>query len=100
MGGEVKEPALPLTSFTLITSTNVGISPKNFLTYSFNSFPAEVKNLKVIPISSPELLNLDQDYPSKKWFFWSNPHKIGVMITCLIGILELQIFGHMTKSAI
>ena len=28
----------PPTSFFLVTSTNVGISPENFLTLSFNSF--------------------------------------------------------------
>ena len=26
------------TSFSLVTSTNVGISPQNFLTFSFNIF--------------------------------------------------------------
>ena len=28
----------PLTSFSLVTSTNVGISHPNFLTFSFNPF--------------------------------------------------------------
>ena len=28
----------PPTSFSPVTSTNVGISPKNFLTFSFNPF--------------------------------------------------------------
>ena len=28
----------PSTSFTSVTSTNVGISPKNFLTFIFNPF--------------------------------------------------------------
>ena len=28
----------PLTSFSSVTSTNVGISPENFLTFSFNPF--------------------------------------------------------------
>ena len=28
----------PLTSFSHLTSTNVGISPQNFLTFSFNAF--------------------------------------------------------------
>ena len=45
------------TSFFRVNSTNVGISPQNFLTLSFSA--------------SPQLLNLNQDHPSKKWFFWS-----------------------------
>ena len=28
----------PPTSFSPVTSTNVGLSPKNFLTFSFNTF--------------------------------------------------------------
>ena len=38
MGGMQKVPPLP-TSFSPITSTNVGISPKNLLTFSFIPFP-------------------------------------------------------------
>ena len=34
-GGGKKAPP---TSFSPVTSTNVGISPKNFLTFSFNPF--------------------------------------------------------------
>ena len=34
MGGQKGPP----TSFSTVTSTNVGISPQNFLTFSFNSF--------------------------------------------------------------
>ena len=34
--GVQKAPSL--TSFSPVTSTNVGISPKNFLTFSFNLF--------------------------------------------------------------
>ena len=35
-GGEAKRPTP--TSFSPVTSTDVGISPKNFLTFSFNPF--------------------------------------------------------------
>ena len=35
-GMEVWEQKAPPTSFSPITSTNVGISPQNFLTFSFN----------------------------------------------------------------
>ena len=34
-GGREKDPP---TSFSLVTSTNVGISPQNLLTFSFNPF--------------------------------------------------------------
>ena len=53
-----------------------------------------------MPSASPKLLNLNQDYPSKKCFFWSNLYKIEVMITSFIEMLELPNFGHMTKPTI
>ena len=53
-----------------------------------------------VPSGSPKLLNLNQDHPSKKWFFWSNPYKIEAMITFLLEMLQLPDFGHMTASTI
>ena len=35
-GGGIKKT--PPTSFSPVTSTNVGISPQNFLTFSYNLF--------------------------------------------------------------
>ena len=96
-GGGAKAPP---TSFSLVTSTNVRITHQNFLTFCFNPFATLVYNFKTMPIASPQLLNLNQDHPSKKWFFWSNPYKVKVMITSLIGMLELPNFGHMTISTI
>ena len=55
----------PPTSFSPVTSTNVGISPQNFLTFSFNLFDTLVKNVKFLPSVSPKLLNLNQDHSSK-----------------------------------
>ena len=68
----------PLPLFFFATSTNVGISPQNFLTFSFNPFTTLVWNFRTITSVSPKLLNLNLDHPSKKWFFWSNPYKIEV----------------------
>ena len=59
-------------SFSNVTSTNVGINPQNFLTFSFNLFAALVWNFKTIPSVIPKLLNLNQDYPSKKVVFLVN----------------------------
>ena len=50
-----------------------------------------------MPSASPKLLNLNQDHPAKKRFFWSNLYKIKVMITSLTEIPELPNFGQMTK---
>ena len=44
--------------------------------------------------------HLNQEYLSKKWFFWSNPYKIKVLITFLIEMLKLQNLGHVTQSKI
>ena len=59
----------PPTSFYLVNSTNVGIRPKNFLTFIFNTFEKLVQNFKFVASASPELLNLNQDHPSKKAVF-------------------------------
>ena len=71
------------TRFSPVTSTNVGISSQNFLTFSFNPF-------------FPKLMNLNQHHPAKKVVFWSNPYQIEVMITSLIEVLEVPNFGHIT----
>ena len=64
-GGGQKTP----TSFSPVTRKNVGITPQNFLTFSFNPFATLVQNLKFVPSVSPKLLNLNEDYPSKKVVF-------------------------------
>ena len=45
-------------------SPKVGISPQNFLTFSFNPFLTLLSNFKAILSNSPKLLNLNQDHPS------------------------------------
>ena len=41
-------------------------------------------NFKAIFGANSKLLNLNQKHPTKKTFFWSNTHKIVLMITSLI----------------
>ena len=67
-GGWPKRPPAP-TSFSPVTSTNVGFDPQNVLTFSFNHFAKLVQNLKFVPSSSPKLLNLNQDHSSEKAIF-------------------------------
>ena len=57
-----------------------------------------VENFKSVRSASSKLLNLNQDHPSKKWFFQSNPYKIEIVITSLIEMLELPNFRQMTIS--
>ena len=83
-----------------VTSTNVAISLQNFMTFSFNPFATLLQNFKTISNSSPKLLNLNEKHPSKKWFFWSYPYKIEVVITSFLEMQELPNFSHMTTSAI
>ena len=90
----------PPTIFSPVTSTNVGISPQNFLTFSFNPFVSLMQNFKFVSIVSPKYLNLNQDHPSKKAFFWSNLYKIEVLITSLIEMLQLPDFGRTNTSTI
>ena len=65
--GVAKKP--PTTSFSPVTSTNVGFGPQNILTFSFNPFATLVQNFKVVPSVSPKLLNLNQGHHSKKAIF-------------------------------
>ena len=64
------------------------------MTFSFNPFVTLVKNFKVIPSPSSKLLHLNQDHSSKKYFFWSNPYKIEVMITSHITSQTLVTWSH------
>ena len=96
MGAKKASP----TSFSPVTSTNVGISPQKFLMFSFNPSATLVQNFKATPSAIPKLLDLNQDHPSEKYFFWSNPYKIKFKITSLIEMLELPKFGHMTTPTI
>ena len=57
MGGGGKK-ASP-TSFSPVTSTNVGFGPQNFLTFSFHPFATLVQNFKFASGASPKLLNLN-----------------------------------------
>ena len=85
--------------FSVISTKVRRITPKIFLTFNFNPFATLMQNFTFVPSVSPNLLNLNQDHPSKKRFFWSNPYKIEVMITSLTEMLEFPNFGHMTTSA-
>ena len=93
---DVGGPKMPPISFSFVTSTNVGGSPKNFMTFGFDLFAISVQNFKAIPSASPKLLNLNKT-TSQKSFFCSNPYKTEVIITSLIEMLKLPNFGHMTK---
>ena len=62
--------------------------------------PQRVYNFKPITSASLKLLNLNQDHPLKKQFFWSNPYKIEVMITSIMEMLVLPNFGYITTSTI
>ena len=55
--------------FFLCNSSNLGTSPQNFLTFSFNPFSTLVYNFKFVPSASLRLLNLNQDNLSKKAIF-------------------------------
>ena len=88
------------TSFSPVTSINVGISPKNLLNFSFKPFPTLVWNFKGIPSAVPNYWTWTKTTLQKKRFLWSNSYKIQVIITFLIETLELPNFSHMTTSTI
>ena len=81
-------------------STNVVIIPLNFWTFIFNSFFSLMQNLKTLPSASSNLLNLNQEYLSKMWFFCSNLFTIEVMITSFREVLKLLNFVYIITSTI
>ena len=58
----------PTTSFSPVTSTNVGIGLQNFLVPRFNHFARLVSIFKTIPSASPKLLSLNWGAPKKICF--------------------------------
>ena len=62
------------------SSTNIGNSTQNFLTFSFNPFcdtGAKFERSYLDPLPN---IGLEAKAPLKKsWFLWSNPYKIGVI---------------------
>ena len=69
MGVGVGVQKSPPIVFSPVNSTNVGMSPQNFLTFTFNPFDTLVLNFKFVPSASPNLLNLNQDHSSKEVVF-------------------------------
>ena len=88
------------TSFSLVTSTNLGISPKTFwlLVLTLLSHWCKTSRLYLVPVLN--YWTSTRSTPQKNWFFWSNSYKIEVMIISLIEMLELPNFSNMTKSTI
>ena len=73
--GRVKKAPIP-TSFFSVASTNVIISLQNFMIFSLNLFAIPVLNFKAVARASLRLLNLNQEYPSKKLVFVVKASKI------------------------
>ena len=89
--------SLPRTTFSAVTSKNVGISTQNLMTISFNTW-CKVSRLYLFPVSNYRTWT--KTTPQKKQFFWSDPYKIEVMIISLTEMLELTNFGCRTTSTI
>ena len=95
-GGEQKLPAI----FSPRASTNVGISPQQFLTFSFNPLATLVWNFKAIPSDSPNFIELEPRLSCQKGGFSGQTCKTEAMIGSLIKVLALPNFGHMAAFTI
>ena len=95
-GGELKLPAI----FFPTTSTNVGISPQNFLTFSCNPLATLVWNFKAIPSDSPNFIELEPRLSCQKSGFSGQTCKTEVMISSLKKVLALLNFGHTASFTI
>ena len=96
----------PPTSFFSITFRNVRINPPppppppNFWLSVLNPFPHSCKISRSYLPAVPIYWTLTKATLQEKGFFWSSPCEIEIMITFLIGMLELPKLGHMTISTI
>ena len=88
------QKAPPPTSFFSVTFTNIGISPKNFLMFSFHPLPHWRKISSWYLVSVPNYWTWTKTTPQKMRFFWSNPNKIEVMITFLVEMLVTKLWSH------
>ena len=59
----------PPTSFSLVTSTNVGLGPQNFLTFSFNPFATLEQNFKFFTYCQSQIIELEPRPPLKESYF-------------------------------
>ena len=86
--------------FSPVISANLGISPRNFMTFKISNFKAIHKTSRrhLVPVSNH--WTWTKNTFQKSVFFWSNPYKIEVVITSLIEMLELPNFADMTRSTI
>ena len=90
----------PYNFFFPVTSTNVGLGPKTFWLLVWTLLPHWCNIASSDLESVPNYWTWTKTTSQKKWFFWSNPYKIEVMITSLLEMLELPNFGHMTTPTI
>ena len=49
-----------------VTSSNLAISPQNFLAFSLHPFATLVQSFKATSSASPKLMNWNQEHSSKK----------------------------------
>ena len=94
------------TSFSPVTCTTVGITPKTSWLLVLALFPycCNISSLYLAPVTNYWTWTKTTPHPcpppKKKRFLWSNPYKIEYMITSLTEKLELPNFGHMITSTI
>ena len=72
----MEEPkrSLLTTSFSPVTSTNVGIRPQNFLDFSFKPLATLCKTSNLYLVPAPNYLTWTKSAPQKNRFFRSNPY--------------------------
>ena len=97
-GKKVLPPPPSSTSFSPITSTNVGITSKTLWLLVLNLLPhwCKIASLYLVPVRN--YWTWTKITPQKKQFFWSKQYKIEVMITSLIEMLQLPNFAHINTS--
>ena len=98
-GGGVRQKKAPYQFFPCNFYKRKNYPPKAFHS-QFQPFCHIGVKFQVCTQCQSQVIELNEDHPSKKWFSWSNLYKIEVMITSLIEMLELPIFDNMTTPTI
>ena len=93
-GGEGWGEKTPSTSFSPVTSTNIGTSPPKFLLLVLTLLPhwCEISGLYLVPV--PNYSTWTKTTSQKKGFFWLNCYTIEVIITCHRNARVTKLWSH------
>ena len=84
----------PPSSLSPVTSTNIGISVQTFWLSVLTFLPHWCKISRPYLVAVSTYWTWTKSTLQRKWFFWSNPYRIEVMIASLTEMLVTKLWSH------